>query len=138
MQGSLAVDDANVDLAVDLVGGGGGHLDVALLSLTAGLLNLQHQWAQDEVALDGGVVSHWVDLDISDAFQRGESVEGGFGLLGVAVLFGAARLLLCAALALVLLVTAGSWGGAFFLWFLSCFHCLDDWSLLLLRGANGA
>lgn len=109
---SFSVDDANVDFSVDLVGGGGGHSDVALLIAAAGLLDLQHQWSENEVGLDGRVFGHWADFNITDAFQRRKSIEGRLGLLVVVVglLLLAAWLLLGAALALRLLVVDGVGG----------------------------
>lgn len=135
MQRRLTIDDADVDLSVDFVSRGGGHSDIALLVATAGLLNLQHQGAQSEVALDGGEVAHWVDFDVADALQRRKSVESCFSLFGVRVrllLLGGIGLLLGAAFALVLLVvdSVGRYR-AFLLWLLCWLGSFDDWLFLV-------
>lgn len=43
------------------------------------LLDLEHERADQESGLDGGVRAHDVDGDVSVALDGGQSVEGGLG-----------------------------------------------------------
>lgn len=106
----FAIDNANVDLSINFVGGGGGHSDVTLLVATAGLLDLQHQWPQNKVGLDGRVLGHGRNFDISNSFQRRKSVKSGLCLLIVGLFLLTTWLLLGAGLALWLLVVDGVCG----------------------------